>query len=478
MIFRLLDHISKRLSICRLKYGRLKKPNTPNSTPTSPYELEAKSLESFLDRIPQSLIAEAAIRSRTYARGLLHYENFFRQQREILAHSQLQPLYSEFQKIYAQLGDSDSLEGLASKLDAQTLEDKILGHEVGSRWSAAQTGYEVLLQRDPEQSKYQYGLLNCLQNMGHYESIIMYGKGLSKEGGAIDQTTSSHLIGASWRIQDWKCLAENLQKKHKHTMETDVGRILLLLHEKKYDAVETLLDEVKGTLINPLAAAGMESYQRSYEYVLQLSQLNEISQFTRSCLKNEGAILNSTLHQITTRWNQDLQCVNPSFRESFLTLQRILIGLIPLESSSIESSVKNHIGQLWLQTAKENRKIGHYQRAYSAILQAVDLKTEYAEVQQAKLLWVQNQQHEAMNELQLVVSRLEGGDSPGEEHLRKAKILLASWKEITGGIISSKLTNAYAKLTKEHPNWEKAQFLLGRFYNRIYEYDEKEKKKL
>ena len=171
MIFRLVDHISKRASICRLRYGRIKSRSS-NPSPAVlaaivVYENEFKSLEKFLSQIPQSMIASAAIRSRAYARSLMHYENYFREERKIKSHSELQSLYVGLQKNYAELEDADALSGISNYIVNQSIENQILGHEVAGRWSSAQSCYEVLHQSEPT-PQHQNGILKCLQNMGHY----------------------------------------------------------------------------------------------------------------------------------------------------------------------------------------------------------------------------------------------------------------------------------------------------------------------
>jgi serine/threonine-protein kinase ATR len=180
MIFRLVDHISKRASICRLRAGKLKSRMSSNSTHLGTVEKEFKILEKFLRRIPQSMLATAARRSHAYARALMHYENYFREERRSKSQSQLQPLYLELQKIHAKLEDADALSGLSTKITDQSLENQILGHEVAGRWSSAQSCYEVLLQND-HLSSYENGILNCLQNMGHYGMNRSFGLSLFTE---------------------------------------------------------------------------------------------------------------------------------------------------------------------------------------------------------------------------------------------------------------------------------------------------------
>ena len=482
MIFRLVDHISKRASIYRVRHAKFVKQRNMNNhiqssalTTIANYEIGFKKLQWFLNQIPQSMIASAAMRSHAYARSLMHFENFFREERKSKTLTQLQPLYMELQKIYAQLEDADALAGLSPQIIEQSLENQILGHEVAGRWSSAQSCYEVLHQSE-HSSQYENGILTCLQNMGHYESILMYGDGLlikEKESKVpLDESCLDHLIGASWRVSDWKRMSKYLGNRNRDSFEGVIGRLLLKLSQKEYSGFSQLLSEAKSRLINPLAAAGMESYQRSFEFVLQLAKLNEIETVYNWFFANSGKIRDLSFEQKLSKldgvWNTRLSTTSPSCRESFLTLRRVLAGLIPCDNEAESIFIKRQVGKLWVQTAKETRKIGHFQASFSAILQAVKQKADNVSIQQAKLLWDQNFQNEAMDLLKVSVERNDGGNRIAH---KKARLLLASWKESTGEVISSTLIMVYTELCKEFSSWEKAQFLLGHYYYKIYEYE-------
>jgi serine/threonine-protein kinase ATR len=148
---------------------RLKK-----TTKANPLLSQITILTNFLDKIPQETIVSASIYCSSFARALLHQEHLARRAIESNSPSiKLQKIFGTLQQIYASLDDSDSLEGMASKILNPTLEQKILQHEVCGQWPAAQTCYEILLQQKPNEMRYQIGLLECLQNMGHYGITIL-----------------------------------------------------------------------------------------------------------------------------------------------------------------------------------------------------------------------------------------------------------------------------------------------------------------
>lgn len=48
---------------------------------------------------------------------------------------------------------------------------------------------------------------------------------------------------------------------------------------------------------------------------------------------------------------------------------------------------------------------------------------------------------------------------------------MTRWTEESQGLHSSGIVAAYVKVTKDQPKWEKGDFFLGRYYNRLYEAD-------
>ena len=158
-MFGLLDRISKWHRDSYLRARRAKKPLLG-------YMDQINFVQKFTDSVPHKSIVDAAIKCNSFARALMHQEIALRS--TILSDNDKENFLSVLQKIYAALDDGDSVDGLASKIISPTLEQQIIQHEVCGRWPAAQTCYEILLQRSPEEITFQLGLLESLQNMGHY----------------------------------------------------------------------------------------------------------------------------------------------------------------------------------------------------------------------------------------------------------------------------------------------------------------------
>lgn len=173
-MFSLIDHLTRWLRLRRHHIAKQKAAQARRQGRYLDVEKDdvdvdppAQKVEQLLARIPQALMADASYRCKAYARALLHFEQHVRQERADKDEAALQPLYAKLQKIYAHLDEPDGMEGISAKFLTPTLEQQILEHESAGRWTAAQTCYEVSLQRDPSKLVYHIGLMNCSKNLGH-----------------------------------------------------------------------------------------------------------------------------------------------------------------------------------------------------------------------------------------------------------------------------------------------------------------------
>lgn len=78
------------------------------------------------------------------------------------------------------------------------------------------------------------------------------------------------------------------------------------------------------------------------------------------------------------------------------------------------SSLSQAIGQAWLETAKIARKAGHYQTAYSALLQASENRAAFSYIQGCKLTKDNGDALKALHELTAELSKVNGATGVGE----------------------------------------------------------------
>lgn len=152
----------------------------------------------------------------------------------------------------------------------------------------------------------------------------------------------SYGVEASWRLGRWETLDNYLSTPHEQTFETSVGHILSSARKELclLDSSEVALDDIQSkfsksllkareTLIAPLSAASMESYDRSYDYILKLQMLCEVEQafdILSKPTENKNENMAKT-KKLLDNWNLRLQITTPTFksREPILNIRRILL---------------------------------------------------------------------------------------------------------------------------------------------------------
>jgi serine/threonine-protein kinase ATR len=159
VIFNLMDHLSKWLRLARGD----KQQRSSHVLP----------VERLLAGIDTELAANAALKSRAYARSLRNFEErvIYLRQRNKQSDADLQPYFESLHEIYAELDEPDGMEGVSTAVVSPTLELQIREHESTGRWTSAQSCWEVRLQQSPEDLSLHVGLLKCLKNLGHYGKL-------------------------------------------------------------------------------------------------------------------------------------------------------------------------------------------------------------------------------------------------------------------------------------------------------------------
>lgn len=155
VIFDLMDHLSTWLRHQRV--GR------------SDRGAQTKIVEGVLSSIETELMANAALKSKAYARSLRNFEQrIVHLRKERRSNSELQTYFERLHQIYAELDEPDGMQGVSTFVISPSLEHQIREHETTGQWTSAQSCWEVRLQQSPEDVNLHLGLLKCLRNLGHY----------------------------------------------------------------------------------------------------------------------------------------------------------------------------------------------------------------------------------------------------------------------------------------------------------------------
>ncbi|KXS21067.1 hypothetical protein M427DRAFT_310695 [Gonapodya prolifera JEL478] len=504
MIFTLIDYLSKWV---RMRHQLVNKTRAANARKAgklaSVDELDAddqtRIIDEFLSKIPQDIMAIVSYECRSYERSLLHLERHVRLQLSLKNHAPLSGLYEFCQRVYARMNEADAMEGISSMISVPSLEQQVLEHESTGNWSSAQTGYELMIRDNPDRLDYQVGLINCLRNLGHFESMVTHVGGILQQHADWSGELESFRAEAAWRLSKWDLLEESLDFDVKPSFEKSLGRSLLALRHEQEEELYSELRLTRTSIAGPLTVSSLESYERAHAHVLKLHMLCEVEEWAKLWQFCEQANENDVLFHVegvVKQWESRLSVASSSYHvvEPLLSLRRTLmdIGLAKsalLEWSGVASKLEEQRGLAWLQSARAARKSGYLSTSYSHFLNAASLKSPAVILERCKWLWRNGENHRAIVDLRGALDKLKGDKVEGGiiesqtqaslgsmgapldrmSDLVKSKLALARWLDETRTGHMQEILDIFKETLTEAHRCEKVAFQVGKYYLKLYE---------
>ena len=430
-------------------------------------ERQCSLLSEFLTRVPKDALAVAAFHCKGYSHSLLLFEDHFRENpAHVQGHLQL------LQRLYADVEEPDGLEGLSAIRSAPlTVTDQILELEMKGKLRDSLACYNVAIQEEPHSLRNHEGLVCAFLGLGENFVALRHLNGILVDKPQWNRELNKLRVEACWQLGEWDTLQTSLTLEPVKSPEwsVGVGRLLAAAKSKNTVDFEKQLCVVREHTVNRLSAVSSDplSYTRGYEYVIQLHMLQELEDACRSLiLKGEGTDTESIVKQLIQMWSKRLDITQGSFRvrEPILRLRRTLLRLIP------KVTVKHHLGEYWLTSAKIARKAGYLQSAFNCVLSASSHEAPEHWLEKAKCQWKQGETKQALVILQdsfkkeLISVRRDDGEP--SLHAR-AMLLVGQWMEETALCDTNTILKQYKNLAKEHSDWESSHFFLAKYYDRL-----------
>ncbi|KAI5476130.1 phosphatidylinositol 3-/4-kinase [Pseudohyphozyma bogoriensis] len=489
-VFSLMDHLSRWITQARKAQAdasdRRKKGKSPmfGSQSGAYWETARLHLELVLSDIPHILVGDAALMCKAYARSLHNFEShIIAQQKAHVDDAKLQTYYENLHECYADLDEPDGMEGISTKIVSPSILHQIREHESTGRWTSAQSCWEVKLQQDPDNKMNHVGLLRCLKNLGHYDSMRTHIVGLihgPRDRSSWDSLLAPFNIEASLIVGDWDAVEDTLQIPDAEGPEIAFGRVISAMRHGSTDVISQAFFEGRERLGAPIVAAGKESYRRVYDSIVHLHILQELGAIHKAHATQPNVISPQLLGSLKTRFDS----TSPSFRarEPILNMRRTAFRLGHADTA------KREIAELWLETSKIARKAGHSQTAYSAILQARDLSdpkdpsSPFVFLQDSKLLRASDQHYKAIQSIdnaltsrippdfniQTVSTKYAHLVTPGPPSvLAKSSLRRARWMQEAGRLEPEEIVTKYQEASLLAPDWESSYYYLGHYFDSI-----------
>ncbi|RDB19974.1 Serine/threonine-protein kinase atr [Hypsizygus marmoreus] len=487
-VFMIMDHLNKWVRIIRQKVST-KKAESKRSRENqvdSTMEEQLLRVDSILSSIDQNLVARAALQCKSYARSLMNFERQIVTLQERSPHnSDLPEYYERLHEIYSYLDEPDGMEGVSTLILSPSLEHQIRQHESTGRWTSAQSCWEVRIQESPDNVDCHIGLLRCLRNLGHYDTLRTHVRGVLIRRPEWESALAGFHVESAWMVGAWDDVQNMVERSNALTSPIVMARLLLAMRAEDSERIGESISVARSVLGAPITAAGVRGYRRAYEAVLDLHLTHELEVIhsvltslptesqTRSQQRRRQALAQLT-RTLSARFDSTL----PTFRtrEPILSLRRTAYTLSPVP----QHTLIGELGRSWLASAKIARKAGHRQTAYSAMLQARQNKARFSFMESAKLERVMGKPLDAIDELQRSM-RLLGmlDDTPDvldltidddESKIMKAKaqVLRARWMSESERYDVNVIFKIFHSAIELRSEWESGHFHLGRFHDECF----------
>ncbi|XP_060762548.1 serine/threonine-protein kinase ATR isoform X2 [Neoarius graeffei] len=466
-VFSMLDHLTQwgryrlqTLSTAKTSGRQNRETHTLHASENSEYQC----VVSFLNRIPQDVLAKASFRSKAYTRAVMHFEAFIRKKQQ-----NIQDHLSFLQALYAAMHEPDGVRGVnALRKEETSLREQILEHESIGLLRESTACYDRAMQLEPDQIVHYHGVMSSMLGLGQLSTVMTQVNGVLASRPRWKSDLNAYRVEAAWKLAKWDLVEDYLASDEKsNTWGVRLGQMLLSAKKQDSECFYEKLKLARREQVVPLSAASFEcgTYQRGYEYIVRLHMLSELEHaFTELQRGSEG----SRASELMLNWDDRLLMTQNSFRakEPILALRRALLSL------SKGCECEEQVGQCWLQSARVARRAGHHQTAFNALLNAENSRLSELFVEKAKWLWSKGDVHQALIVLQKGVKQC----FPEDQHLSdpkriqikgKALLLVGRYMEETANSESNAIMKIYRDVTTLLPEWEDGNFYLAKYYDKL-----------
>ncbi|KAI7682478.1 hypothetical protein KC353_g21655, partial [Hortaea werneckii] len=306
-------------------------------------------------------------------------------------------LYEKLQDIYASIDEPDGLEGIGAHLSILSEEQQVVQHTKSGRWTAAQAWYEMELAKNPGDDHTQLKLLDCLRETGQYAPLLRYAQNFLQQTQAVTSPNASDKIlslalEGQWMTADLQGLKLQLQgiDDINPTSKFNLGlsNLLIATADGGEESFLNQLSTLRTSIVGTMTASGTNTLQACHPELGKLHALYEIE-----ALNSKGQ---EEISRFVEASPKRLDALG-----SYMTDKQYLLGLRRAAMSARRDKFEqSDIGSNWLNAARLARKAGNTHSAYNAVLQAYACGEKGAKLEEARLLWSDGHQRQAIQALE------------------------------------------------------------------------------
>lgn len=252
--------------------------------------------------------------------------------------------------------------------------DSIRQKEALRDWQGALHDYERAQQFNLHDPVMNVGVLRCLLELGHFESVLRQVNCMSQDANAshIKPSKASAdaiplAVEAAWRLGRWETLSELVEFRGTDASDPDasyqvyLGKAMLASQRKNLPGVLASVRNARCAVMDGLANVARESYSRAYDHIVRLQALREMEDVSHLLCSQVSTALGEIAHETCFGWNRRLDLVSSSGATTIINTRLALSRLAG--DAAFE-------GSLFLRMGKRGRKSGLYSAAANSFAQA------------------------------------------------------------------------------------------------------------
>lgn len=278
-------------------------------------------IDNFVKKFDKKLLAEINFICDEYARALMYIESYIENDNNKHNDDRLQSQLSFLSQIYAELLDTDSLEGaLCMKKDKLTLTEEAMLNMALGRLQGSTVCFEKMMQIGDISSVNVVNMMQCYLGLDQPEIAIRVSQSLMNE---MHDQNIELLLQASveplWRLGRWDEMdtyLDSIQCRQSQSWPVRCGETLLSF--RKCDK-EQFLNEIfkcKLSVLNELRSTSdqQSSYNKGYPLILKLHLITEIEGAFLALKNFQSTESTDIFDHLFDDWDGRLELLQPTAR--------------------------------------------------------------------------------------------------------------------------------------------------------------------
>ncbi|KAH3671692.1 hypothetical protein OGAPHI_000397 [Ogataea philodendri] len=426
---------------------------------------ERKKVEDFLSLLPSELLAKRTAQCNSYERAIFNLEQSY-------AHDKMDKdeFFSTIRHMYAEINDTDALQGVLKKFSTESLHDKLLQFQYSEDWRVTQESLAALTELDYKEDNEQKlnsvtSLLRCLDEHCEYDQVLSKLRELESSLPEFEPTKDWVVCGLQASIFSGQLeeLKRWVRMSEKYPSITSPGSQLSIYYEFAQGLITLNLNDLEtcekhisnaikyvGTFLSvsrEISPSKISNYMVMLHCLYDFRALSSLpsAKKLQSCLD---------LLQIRARNSTKDFKINWKIH----SLSKSIEKLHPL------SEVRDHVGDSMVQGSRFLREAGKYDLATKSITNALFIGTSselQVNLEFAKLLWAQGDHSQALKILKSLLGASEVRKSP------EIQLTYTEWLEQSANGSSDEIIKGYEAAAAVDSISGKPQYFLGRYYNKL-----------